>query len=106
MPDLTTSNVVINRSWEQTLSNQLILKTKQVKMTLATHGDKTSGQKIPASAFGLASIEECSPLTKSDNTSILYAGPTQDKSTLLLRAAATNSVATATGDYYALVKGY
>lgn len=106
MADLTTSNVVINRSWEQTLSNSLVLKTKQVKMTLATHGDKTSGQQIPATAFGLSSIEECSALTKDDNSLIVIAGPSQDKTLLLLRATATNALATATGGFYALIKGY
>ena len=106
MADLTTSNVVVNRSWEQTLSNQLILKSKQVKMTLATHGTKTSGELIPASAFGLSSIEECSPLTKSDNGTVILAGPSRDGANLLLRALATNAIAAATGDYYAVVKGY
>lgn len=106
MPDLTSSNVTVLRSWSTTLSNGLILQEKAVKMTLTAHGTLSTNEKIPATALSLTSIEECSPLMKSDDALLLLAGPSQDKLNLLIRAAGGNGIAAQTGDFYGVVKGY
>lgn len=106
MADLTPSGVVVARVASETRSNGLTFWEKYVAMTLATHGDLTAGQLIPASAFGLSTIEEVSSLVKSDDTLVLVATPSNDRQNILLKAAATNAPAAYSGVFKGVVKGY
>lgn len=106
MADLTTSSVVVNRTWNTTLSNGTVMYSKAVSMTLSTHGSASSGELILASAFGLTSIEEVSTLVKSDDTILIVGGPNAARSAILLKAAGTNAPASVTGVYACVVKGY
>jgi hypothetical protein len=106
MADLTTAGVSVTRTAYEIRSNGLTLWEKAVTLTLATHGSASSGELIPASAFGLSTFEECSSFTKSDDTIILVAAPSNDKVNMLLKAAGTNAPASVTGTYKGVVRGY
>jgi hypothetical protein len=106
MADLTSSSVSVTRTAYEIRSNNLTLFEKAATVTLATHGDLTAGQLIPASAFGLSTIEECSPLTKTDDTVVVVANPSNDKANLLLKAAGTNAPAAYSGAYKCVIRGY
>jgi len=106
MADLAASDVVVNKVSSATLSNGLTRFEKECTVTLAVHGDATSGQKILATAFGLSSFSEVSNFTKSDDTEVIPAAPAADKTFALLRAAATQAPATTSGTYKCVVKGY
>jgi hypothetical protein len=110
MADITSSSVVVNRSSSQTLSSGLILWSKACTVTLTGQGTTTN--KILATAFGLSSFEETSSWVKTDNTEVVQAGPSNDRTLILLAdpddAAAANHITPAdrTGAYNCVVKGY
>lgn len=106
MADLTSAGVVTNRTWSDTLSNGSVLYSKHVTVTLSTNGSASAGELIPASAFGLTSIEEVSTLVKSDDTILIVGGPNTARSAILLKATGTNAPASASGVYSFVVKGY
>jgi hypothetical protein len=106
MADLTTAGVSITRQAYEIRSNGLTYWEKAVTVTLSTNGSATATELIPASAFGLTTVEECSPLTKTDDTIIVVAAPSNDKTFILLKAAGTNAPASVTGAYKCVVKGY
>jgi hypothetical protein len=94
------------RTASETRSNGLVFWEKAGSVTLSTHGSGSAGEKIPASAFGLSTFEECGVLTKSDNTVVVVAAPSADRTEMLLKAAGTNAPASVTGTYNFVVKGY
>lgn len=104
MADLTSGSVVVSRQWSATLSNGTTLFSKACSVTLSTMGSLTN--KIPATAFGLSSFERSSPWMKSTNDQVVPAGPSNDRSLLLLRASATEAVADHDGVYTCVVEGY
>lgn len=104
MADLATSAVVVSRVSSRTLSNGIVLFEKACAVTLTTQG--TVANKILATAFGLSAFEESSPWSKTDNTEIVVAGVSADRSYLLLKAAATNAPADYAATYNVYVKGY
>lgn len=104
MPDLASSAVSITRVSSETLSNGITLFTKACVVTLTTQGTTTN--KILATAFGLSAFEESSSFSKSDNLEVIVPGVSNDRSYLLLKAAATNVPADFAGTYNVYVKGY
>jgi len=104
MADLTSSNVVVNRSWSTTLSNGNVLFSKACTATVTVMG--TVANKIPASAFGLSSFERVSAWSKIDNTEIIPAGITTARDQILLKAPATAAPADASGSFNFIVEGY
>lgn len=104
MADLGTSAVTILRQSSRTLSNGTVLWEKACVVTLTTQG--TVANKILATAFGLSAFEESSSFSKNDNTEIVVAGVSADRSYLLLKAAGTNAPADFAATYNAYVKGY
>jgi len=69
-------------------------------------GDATqgaAGTPIPASVFGLKFIESCSPLVKSDNSTVIVASPTYDGTGLLTGTTPANLAA---GTYFCVIEGY
>lgn len=106
MADLTSAGVSVSRTMSETRSNGLTLFEKACTVTLATNGTMTAGEKIPASAFGLSSLEEVSAFVKSDNTEVLAAGISNDRGNVLLKAAGSNAPAAYSGAYTCVVRGY
>jgi hypothetical protein len=104
MADLASSAVTILRISSQTLSNGITLWTKACSVTLTTQGTVTN--KILATAFGLSAFEESSSWSKTDNTEVIVAGVSGDRSHLLLKAAGTNAPADFAATYNVYVKGY
>lgn len=110
MANLAASGVTIERVFrEGGLLGKERLKMI-VSVVLSSMGTTTN--KIPASAFGLQKIEECSNLVKSDNTVIVVAVPSADGSLILLAnlAQATDAnrsnPADLTGTFRLTVAGY
>ena len=81
---------------------------KLITGTLVTDGtDGAAAGDIPASLFGLSTIEKAEPLVKSDNTLIVVAMPAYNGASLLGKAAATAAPADIpSGTYKTLVYGY
>lgn len=104
MADLASSAVTTLRISSQTLSNGITLFTKACAVTLTTQG--TVANKVLATAFGLSSFEESSSWSKTDNTEILVAGISNDRTHLLLKAAATGAPFDYAGAYNVYVKGF
>ena len=104
MADLASSAVTVLRISSETLSNGITLYTKACSVTLSTQGTVTN--KILATAFGLSAFEESSAWSKSDNTEVVPAGISNDRSHLLLRALATNVPLDYAGAYNVYVKGF
>lgn len=77
------------------------------KVTLNSNGNGAATHLIPASAFGLRQIEQCSSFVKADNSVIIAASPMVDKSGVILQDpnSATGAPANFTGDFYCTVKG-
>lgn len=104
MADLAPSAVTVLRQDSRALSNGITLWTKAVSVTLTTQG--TVANKILATAFGLSAFEESSAWSKSDNTEVVVAGISNDRSHLLLKASGTNAPADYAGVYNVYVKGF
>jgi hypothetical protein len=104
MADLASSAVTTLRISSETLSNGITLYTKACSVTLTTQGTVTN--KVLATAFGLSAFEESSSWSKSDNTEIIVAGVSNDRSHLILKAAGTNAPADYAGVYNVYVKGF
>lgn len=104
MADLATSGVSILRTSSASLSNGLTMYQKACSVTLSTMGTATN--KVLATAFGLSSFEESSAWVKSDNTEVIPAGVSNDRTYLLLKAAGTAAPADTSGVYTCYVKGY
>lgn len=110
MPDLAATGVTVVRSWSE---GGLYGKDRVgilAALTLSAMGSNTN--KIPASAFGLQKIEECSNAVKSDNTAIVVACASADGSRVVLadltQATDANRATPAdlTGTFYITVHGY
>lgn len=104
MANLASSGVTLLRAWTEgglALKDRSVLR---VSMVLSTMGTATN--TIPATAFGLSVIEEVSSLVQDDDTDIIVAGPSNDGSLILLKAAGTNSPADFSGTYEATIRGY
>lgn len=68
--------------------------------------DGAAALDLPASLFGMNTIDEVSPLVKSDNTLIVTAAPAYDGLSVLGKAAATAAAADIpAGDYAVTLKG-
>lgn len=112
MANLTKADIVIRDSWWEG-GAPLTKKTKvlSVTLTLTSQGIATAGSQIPASAFGLTTIREVTPLQKSDNTILAPAAPSYDGSLILTydNSNATDATRDApvalTGTFRCLVKG-
>lgn len=104
MADLASNAVTTLRTSSQTLSNGVVLYSKACNVTLTTQG--SAANKILATAFGLSAFEESSSWSKTDNTEVVVAGVSSDRSYLLLKAAGTNAPADYAATYNVYVKGY
>ena len=105
MADLASSAVTTTRSSSSTLSNGITLYSKACSVVLSTQG--STSNKVLATAFGLSTFEESSRWSKSDDTSVICAGVSGDRTYLLLKAdgsgTPTDIVA---GTYICYVKGF
>ena len=104
MADLVPGSVTIVRQDSRALSNGITLWTKAASVTLASMG--TAANKVLATAFGLSAFEESSAWSKSDNTEVVVAGISNDRSYLLLKAAASGAPFDYSGVYNVYVKGF
>lgn len=106
MPDITTSQVSVNRSSSETLSNGMVLVRKAVSITLPDNGTVVAEKKIPASAFGLSSLEDVSSLVSAIDDEILIPAVVENRMFLVLQSAGANTAASYSGTYNCVVRGY
>lgn len=106
MPDVTSIQVSVNKDSQLSLSNGMVQKRKQVTVTLPDNGTDADDKRIMASAFGLSSIEDCSPFISTENDEIIPAAVAENKLYILLSAAATDAPTTYSGTYNFVVLGY
>lgn len=104
MADLATSAVTVSRTDSRTTTPGTVLYSKACSVTLTTQG--SASNKILATAFGLSAFEESSAWSKTDNTELIVAAISADRSYLLLKAAGSNAPADFAGAYVCYVKGY
>lgn len=74
-------------------------------VTVALTGQGGGTNKILASAFGFSTFIDSSPWVSSDNTQILTAAPSYDKTYLQLVTSGGVTAADATGTFQARVRG-
>lgn len=106
MADLTSSNVTILDHWTDgglASKRQTVIRVEAV---ITAAGAGSIGAKIPASAFGLTKVEEVSPLVNDGGDLIVVGAPNYDGSEIVLKAAATNALASYTDTFRFEVKGY
>lgn len=102
MANLGTSGVTHIESWREAYAGKLV-KARKVTMVLTSMGTVTNN--IPASAFGLTTILECSPLINDGNDLVVVGSPNYDGTLLLLKAAGSNAPADYTDTFRAIVRG-
>lgn len=111
MADLATSAVAndVNVS-SMALSNGLTVFRRQLTLTLTGQGTTTN--RILASVLGFSTVQWVSNFVKTDNTEIIPAVPSSDRSMILLmdpkQATDANRALPAdfTGTYKCTVEGY
>lgn len=91
MADLAASAVTILDNYFSDGGNGKKFRTRKVRLVLTTQGGATN--KIPAEVLNLTSIESATPAVASDNSLVIVAAPSYDKTFLLLKAAGTNAPA-------------
>lgn len=105
MANAARSNVTLLGSWPEGGICGKRRTALAVEIALTSAGSGAADNKIPASAFGLSSIEEVSPLVNDSNDLVIVGTPNFDGSELLLKAAATNAPASYTDTFRCVVKG-
>lgn len=107
MANLSSADVEVLRTNVRALSNGSILFEKTCRLTASVAAGTVANQ-IPASAFGLQTVEEVSTGVKSDNTLTYTFAPSADNSQILNRNPATGAPADLTIGHvlYLTVRGY
>lgn len=103
MAALTASGVTPTNYWIEKGLGGKEIKVRQVTLVLSAQGDATD--YIAASLFDLVEIHSATPLVKSDDSIVVVAAPSYDKSKLLLKAAGTNAPGTYTGTFKTTIRG-
>lgn len=101
MADLAASAVTIVDSWYPTTNKHI----KSRRVTLVLTGQGTAANAIPASVMDFREIEQVTVLTQDDDTDLVVGAPDDAKTTLLLKAAATNAPADYTGTFKGVITG-
>jgi len=105
MADLTSANVTLLDHWTEGATNGKRRSALKVSAAITGAGSGGSTAKIPAVAFGLRSIEEVSPLVKSDNAKQYIATPNAAEDEVLVQAGASNAPGDVTGTFVFVVRG-
>lgn len=92
------------RRWTDGGGNSKLFLVRDAYFNVTDHGSLDSGKKIPASAFELGTIVECSPAIKGANEIALPTAPSYDGANLLLLDG-SNAPANFSGQYRITVKG-
>jgi hypothetical protein len=105
MASLTSSLVTVVKRWTEGGTNGRMRTVVLARIAATSMGGTTN--TIPASAFGLASIERCTNAVKSDDSVIRVCAPSYDRSKVLVVAAQETSSAPAdvTGTFQLEVAG-
>lgn len=106
MADLARSNVTILNHWTEGGLNGKRQVVLQVEAVISAAGAGSSGAKLPASAFGLTKVEEVSALMNDGGDLVVVGSPNYDKSEIVLKAAATNALASYSDTFRFTVRGY
>jgi hypothetical protein len=105
MADLTRANVTILNSWTEGGVASKRHTALQVQAEITSAGSGASSNKIPASAFGMSSIIDCSDLIKSDDAAVVSSAPNYAGTELLLSAGNSTTPTSVTGTFRGIVKG-
>lgn len=103
MASLTKSDVAVIDDWYSGGLNARKFHYKKLSITLTSMGSVANA--IPAEVLGLRKIQGCEPLVKTDDTLIVLAAPSTDRSQLLLKAAGTNAPGDYSGVFHVIVHG-
>jgi hypothetical protein len=103
MADLARTGVVKRKNYRTGGNNGSRFTAYECTVTLAAMG--TAANKVLASAFGLDTITHVTPFVKTDDTLVIAAGPSNDGTHILLKAAGTNAPADYTGEFKCVVWG-
>lgn len=102
MANLASSGVTTTDSWVEAYAGKKV-RARKVTVVLSSMGSATN--TIPAAAFGLSTILECTPLVKSDDSVVVVAHPSYSGAIILLKAAGTNAPADYSGTFRCIVRG-
>jgi len=107
MADLTSSSVTINRSAAiGSKSNKLVDNRYYMTAVLASHGTLVSGNRIPASAFGITKVTRVSNFVDSGGATVIPAGIDPTSTYVILGGGAANALANYTGTYSFVLDGH
>ena len=77
----------------------------KVSLVLSAAGSGAASNKIPVSVLGYSSVDEVSPLVKSDSLVVVPASPNAGGTEIVLGGGASSATASYTGTFTCLVKG-